>query len=322
MEIVMSTGEVVGAATHQELDPTNMLSLIASLTPFSDYNQSPRNMYQCQMGKQTMGTPTLNYLHRTDNKLYRLLTPQAPLVRTERHGEYGMDEFPQGTNAVVAVISYTGYDMEDAMILCKGSYDRGLAAADVYKTKTVHLKTEHKGRQTTFRFSNIRTAAVAAQRKYRGPVGGTLFEDLDADGLPTVGARLEEGQVLYAAVDDVTGDVSVGRHKDSEVAYVETVRLLGEDSQAAEPLSKVSMTLRFPRRPIIGDKFSSRHGQKGVLSVLWPQEDMPFSESGISPDIIINPHAFPSRMTIGMLIESMAGKSGALHGFYQVRDIS
>ncbi|CAM9978047.1 unnamed protein product, partial [Hapterophycus canaliculatus] len=109
------------------------------------------------------------------------------------------------------------------------------------------------------------------------------------------------------------------QHKESEQACVETVRALGAEGVDRSGLSRVSITLRFPRNPVIGDKFSSRHGQKGVMSILWPTEDMPFTESGMSPDVIINPHAFPSRMTIGMLIESMAGKSGAMHGTYQVR---
>lgn len=322
MEVALLPEDVrAGETTHQELDPTNMLSLVASLTPFSDYNQSPRNMYQCQMGKQTMGTPTTSYPHRTDNKLYRILTPQAPIVQTRRHAEYGMDEFPQGTNAVVAVISYTGYDMEDAMILSKASYDRGMAAADVYKTKSVSLRRDMRGgpKRPDLRFSNLRTPAVVAKRQFPGRVGDPLFEKLEADGLPVVGTWVKEGDVLYSAVDSLTGEVEVGKHKESEVACVEAVRLLGLEgtSGATEPLDTVSITLRFPRRPIIGDKFSSRHGQKGVLSILWPQEDMPFTESGMSPDIIINPHAFPSRMTIGMLIESMAGKSGSLHGMYQ-----
>jgi DNA-directed RNA polymerase I subunit RPA2 len=174
MDIALLPGEVrPGVTTHQELDPTNMLSLVASLTPFSDYNQSPRNMYQCQMGKQTMGTPAQAYLHRVDNKLYRLLTPQAPLVHTRRHAEFAMDEFPQGTNAVVAVISYTGYDMEDAMIVNKASYDRGFGAADVYKTKSVSLKKDHRGGKRPMRYSNIRSAAVAAKNR-GGPVSGPV----------------------------------------------------------------------------------------------------------------------------------------------------
>lgn len=289
-----------------------------SLTPFSDYNQSPRNMYQCQMGKQTMGTAAHSLTpHKTDNKMYRLLSPQAPICRTRRHVNYQMDEFPQGTNAVVAVISYTGFDMEDAMILNKSSYERGFGHASILKTHKINLHTlpgqsgGGRGRvsKTSLRFSNRGLKA--------GSGASPICPSLDADGLPQIGAWIKPGDPLYCIVDEDTGKVTTGKHKDTEMACVETIRAVGPLGMNKEPLSEVSLTLRFPRNPIIGDKFSSRHGQKGVMSILWPQEDMPFSESGISPDIIINPHAFPSRMTIGMLIESMAGKSGALHGCYQ-----
>lgn len=306
-----------GITTHQELDPNNMLSLIASLTPFSDYNQSPRNMYQCQMGKQTMGTPAHSLPFRPDNKLYRLQNPQAPLVQTKRHGEYRMDEYPNGTNAVVAVLSYTGFDMEDAMILNKGSYERGFGHASVYKTIQISLEDEAKmagasmkaGETPRMKFGNKETKDENSNFEWQ-------YKTLGPDGFPEVGSLLKEGEPLYCVVDELTGKERVGKHKEKEPAYVQTVRALGNDSDKSAE-NRVSVTLRINRNPVIGDKFSSRHGQKGVLSILWPHEDMPFSESGITPDVIINPHAFPSRMTIGMLIESMAGKSGALHGMFQ-----
>ncbi len=318
-----------GITTHQELDPTNMLSLIASLTPFSDYNQSPRNMYQCQMGKQTMGTPCHSLPHRTDNKLYRLQNPQAAIAQTARHGEYKMDEYPNGTNAIVAVLSYTGFDMEDAMILNKSSYERGFGHASVYKTCTVDIKQEaeragadSKGDKPRMRFSNRKDRSkLNVQSPSDDPSEDILYPNLGEDGLPEVGTWVKEGDPLYCVVDDLTGRDRAGKHKEKETACVQSVRLLGQPTSGKEKINrddKVSITLRIPRNPVIGDKFSSRHGQKGVLSILWPHTDMPFSESGISPDVIINPHAFPSRMTIGMLIESMAGKSGALHGMFQV----
>ena len=336
MDIACLTEDIrEGITTHQELDPTNMLSLIASLTPFSDYNQSPRNMYQCQMGKQTMGTPCHSFPHRPDNKLYRLQTPQAPISQTARHGEYKMDEYPNGTNAVVAVLSYTGFDMEDAMILNKSSYERGFGHASVYKTMKVDIKDEAerigsdtKGDKPRMRFANKKIQARMVSKDKNTPDGviGTdeqvLYPSLGEDGLPEVGNCVKEGDPIYCVVDELTGRERVGKHKEKETAYIQAVRFLGSSSSdqnnANRGDDKVSITLRIPRNPVIGDKFSSRHGQKGVLSVLWPQTDMPFSESGISPDVIINPHAFPSRMTIGMLIESMAGKSGALHGMFQV----
>ena len=321
-----------GITTHQELDPTNMLSLIASLTPFSDYNQSPRNMYQCQMGKQTMGTPCHSLPHRPDNKLYRLQTPQAAIAQTARHGEYKMDEYPNGTNAVVAVLSYTGFDMEDAMILNKSAYERGFGHASVYKTMRVDIKDEAeragsdtKADKPRMKFSNkkVRNRMNNSTTSDTGGIGMTdevLYPNLGEDGLPEVGTWVDEGDPIYCVVDELTGRDRPGKHKEKEKACVQSVRLLGQPGSSKDKVNRddiVSITLRIPRNPVIGDKFSSRHGQKGVLSILWPQTDMPFSESGISPDVIINPHAFPSRMTIGMLIESMAGKSGALHGMFQ-----
>lgn len=174
-----------------------------------------------------------------------------------------------------------------------------------------------------WRFSNKRPAAAARGRSARdrrntANMSAKIAESLDDDGLPPIGLRVEEGDPLYVVVDAVTGKVKIGRHKSSEPAYVDEVRLLGNGSgTTSQELLCVNIKLRFNRNPIVGDKFSSRHGQKGVLSVLFPQQDMPFTESGMSPDIIINPHAFPSRMTIGMLVESMAAKAGALHGRFQ-----
>lgn len=320
--------------THQELDPTQMLSHIASLTPFSDYNQSPRNMYQCQMGKQTMGTPAHAMKHRSDNKLYRIQNSQAPLVQTKSHREYGMDEYPNGCNAIVAVVAFTGFDMEDAMIINKGAFQRGFGHGCMYKTQVIDLDDEEKrankgGDRPALLFSNIKAPPVPRpasesegsqenEEAEEGMAGEKYCEELDIDGLPEEGEEVAYGQPLCCLVDTISGEFRIIRHKETEKAFVDTVRVLGRTGSSPGPGSrKVSITLRYPRQPVIGDKFSSRHGQKGTLSVLWPQEDMPFTESGMTPDIMINPHAFPSRMTIGMLIESMAGKAGAMHGHFQ-----
>ncbi|KAL3906890.1 MAG: hypothetical protein SGPRY_010377 [Prymnesium sp.] len=151
-----------------------------------------------------------------------------------------------------------------------------------------------------------------------GEVGdAALFEPrLGADGMPYIGMKVSKGDPLCAIVDESTGRHTIKRHKASEPAIVEEVRLIASDGAAAT-CDKASIKLRFNRNPVPGDKFSSRHGQKGVMSRLWPSEDMPFTESGISPDILFNPHGFPSRMTIGMLLETMAGKAGALHAVTQ-----
>ncbi|KAJ3364773.1 hypothetical protein GGF31_008919 [Allomyces arbusculus] len=292
-----------GVTTHMELDPTSILSVVANLTPFSDFNQSPRNMYQCQMGKQTMGTPAQAIQRRTDNKMYRIQTPQTPIVRPNLHDHYGFDEFPMGTNAVIAVISYTSYDMEDAMILNKSAHERGFGYGTVYKSEIVDLDDYRN-----------RSEPLNVHFGYPAELGD--HDLLDSDGFVAVGVKIKNGDPLAAIVDQTTGRVRYAKYKGHEDAYVDMVRVLGNDNGDG-PCTKVHIKLRIPRPPVIGDKFSSRHGQKGVCSQKWPLIDMPFSETGIVPDVIINPHAFPSRMTIGMFVEQMAAKSGALHGLKQ-----
>lgn len=328
MGIACLTTDIIEETTHIETNPGVMLSQVASMTPFSDYNQSPRNMYQCQMGKQTMGTPAHAMKSRSDNKMYRIQNPQAPIVQTQSHRDYQMDEYPQGTNAVVAVISYTGYDMEDAMIISKGSFERGFGHGSVYKTFVIDLEEEEKrlsqvGSKPALKFCNVKQHPLNSDNNENDMVGEKYCEELDFDGLPHEGEMVEYGNPICCFVDTINGDQRTVKHKDNENAYVDTVRVIGSTvggsgtGKKGGPVRKVSITLRYRRNPIIGDKFSSRHGQKGTLSLLYPQENMPFSESGMCPDILINPHAFPSRMTIGMLVESMAGKSGAMHGMFQ-----
>ncbi|KAJ8588929.1 beta and beta-prime subunits of DNA dependent RNA-polymerase [Rhizopogon salebrosus TDB-379] len=316
MNIAVTPEEVEpGVSSHVEHAPTNFLSILANLTPFSDFNQSPRNIYQCQMGKQTMGTPSTALQHRTDNKLYRLQTGQSPVVRPHLHNTYAMDAFPNGTNAIVAVISYTGYDMEDAMILNKSAHERGFGYGTVYKSQIIDLK-EMRGAAKSSASPTLHFGLGPDIYTAEGERQHGCCQFLDKDGLPFVGTKLDAGDPIAAYVDDNTGRTRFVKYKGDEQAMVNEVRILGSDTGDLE-LQKLQVTLRITRSPVIGDKFSSRHGQKGVCSQKWPAVDMPFTESGMQPDVIINPHAFPSRMTIGMLVESMAGKAGAMHGLAQ-----
>lgn len=308
--------------THIEYKPTNILSILANMTPFSDFNQSPRNMYQCQMSKQAMGTPSSNMMCRTDNKAYLLQTGQTPVVRPPLYNAYGLDNFPNGMNAVVAVISYTGYDMDDAMIINKSSHERGFGDGVIYKTKVYELNEKSRSSRSKTEIKSLFGFAEGDPN-----ISKDAIQCLDADGLPAVGTKVSEGSIVLAyhsvmfdpsegKLKNLDGNTSYFKYKDAEEAYIDQIRLIGSET-GDQPCQAISIKYRIPRRPIIGDKFSSRHGQKGVCSMLWPSEDMPFSESGIQPDVIINPHAFPSRMTIGMFVESLAGKSGALHGLAQ-----
>lgn len=171
-----------------------------------------------------MGTPSTALQHRTDNKLYRLQTGQTPVVRPALHNTYGMDSFPNGTNAIVAVISYTGYDMEDAMILNKSAHERGFGYGTVYKSQTVDLKDLQGGRSNASLNLHF---GFGYDIRLEGDKQHTCIEFLDFDGLPYIGAKLSPGDPVAAYVDDTTGKTKFAKYKGDEIAYVDTVRLLG-----------------------------------------------------------------------------------------------
>ena len=305
MEICIIGEEAHALTTHQEIRQTSMLSIVAAQIPFPDFNQSPRNMYCCQMGKQTMGYPSHTLKYRSDLKMFEIASPQAPLVRPAVHDHYNMDDYPMGTNGVVAVISYTGYDMEDALILNKASVDRGFCSGAIIKTVVVDLAELSGDTKGGFVYVFGRRETTAR--------GQPLAPFVDEDGMPFIGRTVREGEPLCSYIDTHTGTIACKIYKDSEPGVVMDVKLLGSD-MGDQPLQKIAIKLFLRRVPSIGDKFANRHGQKGIVSFLWPQESMPFTESGMTPDIIFNPHGYPSRMTIGMMIESMAGKTASSLG--------
>ena len=293
LEVAIKKEEIYpGVTTHLELSKISFMSNLANLIPMPDNNQSPRNMYQCQMGKQTMGTPCHNWFTQASTKLYRLQTPATPLFRPVHHDNIELDDFAMGTNAIVAVISYTGYDMEDAMILNKSAFERGFAHGSIYHSDFIELKGEsYFARDTKKEF---------------------LADFLDTDGFPHPGQIIQPNDPICCYYDAEESVFVVQKHKGKETVVVDNVKLLG-DMNIYSP-KKACITTRIARNPNVGDKFASRAGQKGICSQKYPAEDLPFTESGLIPDIIFNPHGFPSRMTIAMMIETMAGKCAALYG--------
>ncbi|CAL6037772.1 DNA-directed_RNA polymerase subunit beta [Hexamita inflata] len=299
LDIQIYDNEFNPQTTHQELSPITMLSTVASLVPFPDHNQSPRNMYECQMLKQTMGFPARSIGYRTDSKNYRILTPQRPMVHTCSHGMGGFDSHPTGTNAVVAVLSYSGYDMEDACLINKSSLERGLFNGTVYQCEDIDLVDDLGLSKNSEAFAYFKS-------------DGTK-DYIDADGLPKIGSVITTNDCICQYYDPTTNKIREKHYESREIGIVEKV-IVTRDNTIKLP-TRCKIIIRHDRSPIIGDKFASRHGQKGTLGIKFHGRDMPFSHfTGIAPDLIINPHAFPSRMTIGMLLESLGGKLSSQTG--------
>lgn len=303
--------------THCEIHPSMILGVCASIIPFPDHNQSPRNCYQSAMGKQAMGIYLSSFQVRMDTMAHTLHYPQKPICTTRAMEHMHFRELPSGVNCIVAIACYTGYNQEDSLILNQSSIDRGLFRSSFFRT----YKGKAECRPGTFNPLQDDAFEVPSRANCIGMRRGS-YDKLDRDGLAEPGARISCDDVLIGItkpylVKGPDGFQSTQTRKDNstcmrsnESGIIDRVMLTTDID--GNKYSKVRV--RNLRVPQIGDKFASRHGQKGTIGMTYRQEDLPFTCEGISPDIIVNPHAIPSRMTIGHLVECLLSKVSSLLG--------
>jgi DNA-directed RNA polymerase subunit B len=315
--IAIDISELNAEHTHLEISPATILGICASLIPFPEHNRSDRNVYEAGMAKQSLGIYAANFKLRLDTRSHILHYPQAPLVKTHGMTAIGFDERPAGQNFVVAVLSYGGYNMEDALIMNKSSVDRGLGRSTFFRSYDAEERRYPGGQEDTFEIPSEDVRGYKAPEVYKHlSEDGVVEPETEVDGKTgeviigrTSPPRFLESQQEFDLPMERRRETSVGM-RFGESGIVDTV--IFTETQEGHRLIKVKM--RSIRIPELGDKFASRHGQKGIIGVLIPQEDMPFTETGLAPDLIINPHAIPSRMTIGQLMELLAGKLACARG--------
>ena len=291
--------------SHCEIHSSTIFGVLASCIPFPDHNQAPRNTYQCAMGKQAMGVYATNYDRRMDKTSYVLTYPSRPLVDTRLMNFIHLNKVPSGTQIHVAIMSHTGYNQEDSVLINKGSIDRGLFTATIYHTE----KDEDKN---IIRDEIIRCKPNPAKTK--GVKFGN-YEKLNNQGFIPENTLVENRDVIIAKIvpikenrNDPTKTIKYEDQSKTFRTTEETYIDKNYTGRNGDGYNFAKVRVRTLRKPVIGDKVSSRHGQKGTVGNIIPECDMPFTADGMKPDVIINPHAIPSRMTIGQLKETLLGK--------------
>jgi DNA-directed RNA polymerase II subunit RPB2 len=291
--------------THCEIHPSTIFGILGSCIPYPDHNQAPRNTYQCAMAKQAMGVYAMNYDKRMDKTSYVLSYPSRPLVDTRIMNFLHLNKIPSGSQIHVAIMSHTGYNQEDSVLINKGSVDRGLFMTTIYHTE----KDEDKN---IIRDEIIRCKPDPAKTK--GIKFGN-YSKLDSQGFIPENSLVENRDVIIAKIvpikENRNDPTKTVKYEDQSKIFRTTEETYIDKNYTGrngDGYNFAKVRVRILRKPVLGDKCSSRHGQKGTMGNIIPECDMPFTKDGIRPDIIINPHAIPSRMTIGQLKETLLGK--------------
>lgn len=309
--VSLSEEELTSEHTHLEIDPISIFGAITSLVPYGNHNQSSRLNRGSKTQKQALGLYASNYLCRLDTDVSILQYPQKPIVRSFVYD--ALDIYPAGQNLIVAIMTYEGYNMEDALVLNKGGVERGIGRSFYFRPYST-LEMNYAG--------GLKDEITIPEKDTSGYRMEKLYSYLESDGIVYPEAEINEGEVLVGKVSppkflSEARDISIRTKKESSATMRQEERgiidavFITEDTEGNK---LVHVKTRDQRIPEVGDKFATSHGQKGVIGLIVPEEDIPFTSKGHKPDIIFNPHGLPSRMTVGYLLELLAGKVGTLKG--------
>src|SRR3989344_821313 len=299
--------ELTQEHTHLEVDQTDLFGVVTSLVPYGNHDQSSRLNRGSKTQKQALGIYAANYLARIDTDVSILQYPQKPIVRSFVYDT--LNTYPAGQNLVVAIMTADGYNMEDALVFNKGSLDRGVGRSFYYRPYST-VEMNYAG--------GLKDEIAIPEKDASGYKMEALYKHLEDDGIIYPEANAEEGEVLIGKMSppkflSEAREISVKTKKEASVVMRQEERgtvdsvFITEDNEGNRI---VQVKTRDHRVPELGDKFATSHGQKGVIGAIIPEEDIPFTSKGIRPDVLFNPHGLPSRMTIGCLLELLAGKVG------------
>jgi DNA-directed RNA polymerase subunit B' len=313
--IALKPEDLTKEHTHLEISSIAILSLISSMVPYLQHNMAGKVLHGAKMFKQAMGINGINYNLRTDTEGFLMHYPQKELVSSRTNSLIELEKRPLSQNFVVAIMPFYGFNTMDALVLNQGSLERGLARSSYFRMYEGSENRYPGGQTDKFEIPTEETIGYLQE---------ALYKNLGSDGLAEIESWADERSIVigrtspprfleevseFGVVKEKKRESSITTRK-GKPGFVDSIIITeNEDSNKL-----VKIKIRSTMQPEMGDKLSSRHGQKGVIGAVFPEADMPFTADGIKPDLILNPHSIPSRMTMGHLLEMLGGKTGAMAG--------